>query len=96
MPAPQNLQAFGSEIEIWQRALESPRGIRVPMPDSAAATRLRQRLFQARERQRKEHRKVFAPDDLQYGKSFYEAFSIKIEGTALIIARNEVPEIEEL
>lgn len=65
--------------DTWQKAVESERGLRIKVRSAKEAWHTRSRLYGARERARKESKKLFAPDHPQHGKSFYEDFVIRLE-----------------
>lgn len=88
-----------SEVqEVWQNALDSQRGIRVKCETRDAAITLRSRLNHARAQQRREHLKLYPADNVMHGKSFYEDYSVKLDGSDVVILKLEAlkMEIEQL
>lgn len=87
MSIPTSISAYTSELEIWQRALESPRGIEIKAETLGRAKHIRQRLYGARKRQRELHSRIYNPGEPMYGNSRYEELEVTIHGTSVRIAR---------
>lgn len=63
---------FDDVTEILDRALASPRGVRVPCPSHGHAVRMRQRMNICRRRDRENSRFINAKGDPMYGKSAWD------------------------
>ena len=85
MGQPKSIAAYSQEIDLWQRALESPRGIKIACTDPTSAWRKRQRLFAARQRAREYNASAFPADDPRSRSSFYEGISIIQQGSDLLM-----------
>jgi hypothetical protein len=84
-------------LDIWQRALESPNGVRLKLLDEVQARDIRARLYHARAAQRRAHLKVYPEGDPMRGKSFYEHLTAKRQGAELLIVPGTLDfELEEL
>lgn len=71
-----------SEADLWQEALESPRGIRVKLPSGKAAWHKRAWLYNERRKAQRASLKLFAADHPMHGKSFYDNISIQLRSLA--------------
>jgi hypothetical protein len=71
-------------FDLFDRALESPNGIRNACRDRGAAKHIVVRLNTARVMSRRESREVYAEDDPHFGVSPYDPFIIRakeVEGS---------------
>lgn len=80
MSAPTTRQAYEAIYDIWNEALEDAKGIRVQLPDFAAANHLRMRLHQARSIAREDNSRIYAdtPEHPMYGASIYDRLQCRI------------------
>jgi hypothetical protein len=93
--------AYSDCFDLFDRALDSPRGIRNRCRDAGAANHLKVRLHYARTLSRREAREVYAEDDPAFGVSPYDPFVVRvraIEGVwwVYIEPRAVQGEVEEL
>lgn len=98
MPASSSIGAHEPQLELWQKALESERGIKVNCASNADALALRHRLYYARQAQCRLHRKAYPSDHPQHGRSFYEELTVKVSDNILTIEKvaNIQFDVEEL
>lgn len=88
---PTNMDQYQNEEELFLRAFESPRGIRIrqDVPDAqsfngwAMATRMR--LHKARQVHRELSKDMYPPDDARWGRSTYDKLLVKINKDLLAI-----------
>lgn len=81
MPPSSNLALYQAYFDLWQRALESPKGIAIDCPTPEEARNLRFTLLRARSAQAKAHKKIYPPGHDRWGKSFYDDLTTKISPT---------------
>jgi hypothetical protein len=100
MPMALSLDAYKTELELLQRALEAPRGLRISCPDPI---RQRALLYYARAAERKHNKKIFPQDNAMHGRSYFDNLVIRLvpdpkSPTGIeILKENPIPmEIEEL
>ena len=101
MPLATNLSAYEDCFDLFDRAKQSPRGIRVSVLDQGAAYQLRLRLYYSRRLLRDEARTIYAHDDPAYGISAFDALAISIREVeeqwwVFIEPRSVIGEIQEL
>lgn len=101
MPPASDIGAYADLLETWQRALESPKGIRIRTDTPEAAHALRMRLYHARRAQQRQHKRVYPTDHPMHGRSYYDSMSSRIDKDdpcAVIIFQADAitMEIEEL
>jgi hypothetical protein len=73
VPPTSALLAHTDLLSAFDRAIGNGKGVRVHCGDHGDVVNLRQRAYRARELDRKENRKVYAPDDPMYGRSVYDS-----------------------
>lgn len=80
MSAPTTRQAYHHIYEIWEQALDDPKGVRLQLADFSAANHLRMRLHQARTILREDNLRLYAEDQANpmYGASIYDQFQCRI------------------
>lgn len=80
MSSPTTRQAYHHVYEIWNQALEDPKGIRVQMADYDKANHLRMRLHQARTIAREDNIRLYTdtPSNPMYGASMYDQLQVRI------------------
>jgi hypothetical protein len=103
MSLPNSLHAYISELDAFDRASKSDKGIRIEMPSFSKARHYANRLNYARKLDRTENAKVLDEDMPMHGKSDYDCFMVSVkEDTAgcwwVYIEKNDVipGEVEEL
>lgn len=82
MALPDTIAAYSDCLEHFERAQESPRGIRIFNSTERSAIYLRNRLNQARSIERRESRKLYPFDHPSHGKSLNDRFVIRIMESA--------------
>jgi hypothetical protein len=70
--------AFEDAIETFERALNSPHGIRIVCGSRGEAVRLRARFHYWRTLDREQNKKVFPADDPRHGVCVYDRFELRI------------------
>lgn len=70
--------AFGDCRAIFERALQSKRGIQIRCANHGEAVGLRTRLNSLRRVDRLENKKIYQPDDAMYGSTAYDALVIRL------------------
>jgi hypothetical protein len=81
MSFPTSTIAYTDCYEAFDRALDHPRGIKVPTRTSADAERLRMRMHQARKLAREANTKIYPdPEHPLHGRSPYDALVVRIDG----------------
>lgn len=73
-----SLAAYDDCFEHFDRAMATPKGIRVLVRDNAAACTLRMRLNYCRVLQRRESKRVYESHDPSWGKSEYDKLKVVI------------------
>jgi hypothetical protein len=110
MSLPTNRMSYAGIYEVYDKALEDPKGIRLPFNSEKEAMYFRMRMHQARAIDRKENSQIYPPGEPLHGQSQYDLLSIRLIGpiedpasptgetTFLYIERREniVPEVESL
>jgi hypothetical protein len=96
MPLPNTRLAYLDCYEIFDKALEDTRGVRVKVKDRNEAIRLRMRLQYARRLQRDENCATYEPGDPMFGRSIYDTLMVKlreVEGVSYIyVEKITIPE----
>jgi len=77
MPSSNSRTAYEDCFDLWNRALDSPRGIQVLISDFGAARHLRTRLHYARSLDRAQSREVYEVEDPQYGTSPFDPLVVR-------------------
>jgi len=95
MPPANTLGAHQQYLDIWAKAAGAERGIRVRTSNPIA---MRQRLYSARAAERRANQKIFPPDNILHGASYYDNYTIKCEQDACVIFPStiEIEGVEEL
>lgn len=77
-----SLYSYKDCEDLCERAMNSPRGIRVRAPNPKY---LRDRIYAYRKMQRAENRKIFAENEPLHGKTPYDELTFDIDGDTLKI-----------
>lgn len=90
--------AFADCQGAFDRALSSPRGIKIRCVSAAAAVRLRARMNHFRARDREKALTIYDPTHPMYGKSVYDSLITLLEGECVVVRANSVEslDIEEI
>ena len=91
-------------FDLFQRAADSPAGVRAPTANYETAKLLQMRMHQARALQRQEARRIYPLDDIRWGKSVYDHLVVRVrqdtEGTWWVYVEGQnmyiMTEVEEL
>lgn len=65
--------------ELMQRALDSPKGLRVTLSSPAEAINMRARMNKFRANNRKDNKKIYTPDHPMWGNSVFDALVTRID-----------------
>lgn len=102
MSLPTSIGAYKEEFAVFDRAIDSQNGIRVPVSDANAANHFRMRLHQARQLDRKKNSQIYQPDDPLFRSSIYDPLVVTIteeNGIAYVYLRRSsyvIGQIEDL
>lgn len=96
--------AFDDIAEAFERALASPKGIRIPCTSRGAAINLRSRFNYMRKVNRIDNRRTYPPDHPMHGHSIYDKLILRIpprespDGATLYIEQRTIESmnIEEI
>ena len=72
MSLPNQIGAYGPELDLFDRAIDDPKGIRVHAGSETAAEQMRFRLHQARALQRVENTRIYDKTDPRHGNCEYD------------------------
>jgi hypothetical protein len=70
--------AYEDLREIFDRALDAPKGLRIPCKSRGAAMQLRSRFNSLREVDRKQNLRTYAEGDPMHGQSQYDRLTLRI------------------
>jgi hypothetical protein len=76
MSLPEQTAAFQDCYDLFERAQNSTKGIRIPVADERAARYLRLRLNHARVLERREAQKLYERHDPRHNKSINDKFRV--------------------
>lgn len=79
MSLPNSLHAYTSELDAFERAAQSPRGIRIMFDTHQQARYYSNRLHYARKLDRQENTRVLELAHPLYGKSNHDGFVVSIK-----------------
>jgi len=80
---------------VLDKALASEKGVLLRFPDEKAAQTFRGRVHTLRYLDRKENKKIYAPDDPMFGRSAYDPLMVKTrEPTVIAVIKLEGVEFE--
>jgi hypothetical protein len=103
MPIPTNRMSYKDIYEVYDAALEDPKGIRLAFDDASAARNYQMRMHNARAIDRRENSKTYEPGDPMHGQSAYDVLQVRIrhgeDGTIFLYVEpkdKNAPEIELL
>lgn len=98
MPMSKSLIAYTDCKAVLDRALESPKGLKIPRETDGAAIYLQQRLNYFRKLDRDFTRSIFPSEDPRHGVSVYDCLTIRRDGTTVYVqpVREDSLQIEEL
>lgn len=102
MTLPTTLSAFPAEVSAFDRALDTPLGIRIPCDTFTAARLLANRLTHARTLDRRDKARTLEPSHPMFGHSDWDSLYISLRQVSnrvyvYILHREEtIPDIEDL
>ena len=101
MPTSSSRFTYADCLDVFDRALASPRGVRLRFPDEGEARQYCMRLNKARRLHRIDNAETYETDHPLHGRSEYDIFIVKVKrntaGWVVTLERNDVSiEIEEL
>lgn len=73
-----NPYAFDDEYAAWKRALEDPKGIRIPFEREGDAIQFRLRMHKARALDRDLAREAFDREHPMFGRSIYDELTVRV------------------
>lgn len=95
-----NLDAYTDCIELFDRAIASTKGIRLPFTDSGRARHLIVRLNTTRSLIRNKNRQIYAPEDPLYAATPYDTLTVrqprKIDSTWWVYIEPRMAEYGEI
>ena len=80
MSIPNNRLSYTDVYTIFDKALEDPKGIRLPYNYYVDAKYFQMRMHQARVIDRRENSKVFPVGDIMHGQSQYDILQVRLVG----------------
>lgn len=96
MPISSSRGSYLDCYEIFDRAMDTKSGVKVPCKDHDAAMFLRMRLHQARAINRKDNKQVYDPDHPMFNASPYDIFTVQLANEDgkffVLLKRAAVPE----
>ncbi len=91
MGAPVSSAAYADCEKLLEKALESPKGLRVDFPTIAQARYFRHRLNTYRSVLRKESKRIYNDTQLGWNSSPYEKFTFRIDVERPAVLIEEMP-----
>ena len=79
MPLPKDPHRFPEALELLNRAIESPKGIKVGYPTCLDAYKMRQKMYTKMGDSRRESKEMFEQEDPRWGKSPYDSLRLELE-----------------
>jgi len=76
---PTSRQAYQDCFDLFDKAIEDPKGIRFKVADYDEAFRMRQRLHYARSLDRKANETMYEPGMKMHGCSIYDPIAVRIK-----------------
>lgn len=96
MPLAKNLSAYEDLRRHFDRALISPKGIRITVASSGAAVSLRSRFYMLRKLEREASIDLYPPGDERRGASPYENIAISTLDNTVLLTHSTPPKVEDL
>ncbi len=93
-----SIGSYEDLIPVLDRALASPRGIRIDAKSYGTAVHYRQRLYKLRSLARNQSLDIYPPGDPQRGTSAWDNLSVEVVpgSSFVLIKKRAAVEIEEL
>jgi len=89
---PESFESLIDCREYMDKALESPKGLKLTCTSAGMAKHQQVRFHRARRLDRQASLKIFEPSDPQYGKSVYDGLAFCRQGKELRIEKRSNPE----
>lgn len=103
MPIPTNRMSYKDIYDVYDAALDDPKGIRLAFSNLGDAKNYQMRMHNARAIDRRENKKTFPEGDPMHGQSTYDILQVRIrhgeDGTVFLYVEpkdKNAPEIEPL
>jgi hypothetical protein len=103
MPIPTNRMSYKDIYEVYEKALEDPKGIRLAFDTTGDARNYQMRMHNARAIDRRENAKTYPLGDPMHGQSTYDVLQVRIrhgeDGSTFLYVEPKdkgAPEIESL
>jgi len=103
VPIPSNRMSYRDIYEIYDKALDDPKGIRLVFDNHASARNYQMRMNNARAIDRKENLRTYPIGDPMHGQSQYDVLQVRIrhgeDGSIFLYVEpkdKNAPEIESL
>lgn len=90
MPYNKSPAAFEDCRQVFEQAMATPRGIRLTLASTGAATGLIGRLNTYRKMDRETNKSIYPPDDPMHGTSDFDRYIIRKQGTEVVIELREL------
>lgn len=90
MPPSNSRLAMADCFEVFDKALEAPKGIRVRFPDIGAAKNYQMKLMRARAQNREDNLGIYPQGHPLHGRSPYDRLQVSFDydnGDALLVIR---------
>jgi hypothetical protein len=78
MPSPTNRLSYKDVYDIYDQALEDPKGIRLAFPDLGSARNFQMRMHHARAVDRRDNLTACPKGDPMHGQSTYDVLQVRI------------------
>ena len=82
-----SIASMQDAFKIMDRALTSEKGLVIEFESPAAATKMQQRLYSARVRDRRERSRIYPPDHPEHGRSPYDSLVFIKRGNKITTGR---------
>ena len=74
-----NIHQAAWAIDLWEKIVEAPKGLRLTFPTRKAAIASRFSLYTARNQNREASKEIYHPETPEWGTSPWDAFRLTIE-----------------
>lgn len=85
MPASKSPNSLSGYADVFQRALDSPKGVKITLPSRAEAVNFRAGLNRYRAQDRAANAKIYPADHPMHAISVYDPYKIVLRETTLVI-----------
>lgn len=96
MPLSSSILAFPDCQRVFERAIDSKKGVRLTFKNERAAKTFAFRCNQFRKLDRKQNEKVYTePAHTMHGASVYDTISVRVVGTTVLMEKINIEATEE-